>query len=409
MSEKEEWLLMEPPDRLLDRIKSGECLPALSPVATALIEMASDETTSAKDLVSLIEKDPALTVRLIRLGNSAFFQASVPVTTLQQAVVRVGFDRLRIMALSISLRDTFPMGKMGAIDFQKFWKISLYRAMVAKAVARRLKGINPEEAFTAALILEVGFLLFYSLFLKKNPSALSIELEPLEDLLAWERGRHGVDHRQVGEAALTHWRFPAHIVLCQRLWPTQSQLQQASPLSKLCHLVRVFSRVTFFDTDWFHGFHEMGDLAFGLDAQAMNGILLETFGHVDEIATALQFEVHKEKDLLALLESANRELSRISQTVSDCQAMDKEAGPPSLESIDHADQIVSQTLQAVAHEIRNPLMAVGGFARKLADSLDPNSRGGKYVQVVLEEAKRLEAVLLDMTRTRGDIPHPSSP
>jgi HD-like signal output (HDOD) protein len=396
--------LMDPPDRLLDRIKSGGSLPVLSPVATALIELASDETTSAKKLVSWIEKDPALTVRLIRLANSAFFQAAVPITTLQQAVVRVGFDRLRIMALSVSLRDTFPMGKVGPLDFRKFWKISLYRAMLAKAVARRLKGINPEEAFTAALILEIGLLVFYDLFLKAAPPVADIELEPLEDLLAWERGLHGVDHRQLGEAALTHWRFPAHIVECQRLWPPESRLQDASPLSRLCHLVRSFSRVTFYDADWFHGLHEMGDLAFGLDAQAMNGILMETFDHVEEIAAALQFEVQKEKDLLALLESANKELSRLSQTVSGCQALGEGAGPPSLESIDQKDRIVTQTLQAVVHEIRNPLMAVGGFARKLAESLDPTSKGGKYVQVVLEEARRLEAVLSDMTRAGAEGP-----
>jgi HD-like signal output (HDOD) protein len=400
---------MDPPDRLLDRLKSGECLPALSPVATALVEMASDESTSAKELVSLIEKDPALTVRLIRLANSAFFQAAIPVTTLQQAVVRVGFDRLRIMALSVSLRDTFPMGKVGALDFRKFWKISLYRAMVAKAVARRLKGINPEEAFTAALILEIGLLIFYDLFLKAAPLADNLELEPLENLLAWERGYYGVDHRQLGEAALTHWRFPAHIVACQRLWPTENRLQDAPLLPRLCHLVRSFSRVTFFDADWFQGLHELGELAFGLNVQAMNGILMEAFDHIEEIARALQFEVQKEKDLLALLECANKELSRLSQTVSGFQAVDGSAGPPSLESIDHEDQIVTQTLQAVAHEIRNPLMAVGGFARKLAESLDPTSKNGRYVQVVLEEAKRLEKVLSGMTRTKAEVPHQSFP
>jgi HD-like signal output (HDOD) protein len=391
---------IDPPDRILSRLNSGEGLPALSPVATALVEMASDETTSARKLVSLIEKDPALTVRLIRLANSAFFQAAVPVTTMQQAVVRVGFDRLRIMALSVSLRDTFPMGKVGALDFRKFWKISLYRAMLAKAMARRLKGISPEEAFIAALIMEIGLLVFFDLFLKAAPPAGNIELEPLEELLAWERGLHGVDHRQLGEAALTHWRFPAPIVQCQRLLPPESRLQDVSPLSRLCHMVRSFSRVTFYDADWFHGLHEMGDMAFGLDAQTMNGILIETFDHVEEIASALQFEVQKEKDLFSLLESANKELSRLSQTVSGCQASDEGTRPPSLESIDQEDQIVTKTLQAVAHEIRNPLMAVGGFARKLAESMDPTSKGGKYVQVVLEEARRLEAVLSDMTRVR---------
>jgi len=55
----------------------------------------------------------------------------------------------------------------------------------------------------------------------------------------------------------------------------------------------------------------------------------------------------------------------------------------------------------VAHEIRNPLLAVGGFARKLAASFDPASRGGKYVKIILEEASRLEKALSEMTRKDG--------
>ncbi len=58
--------------------------------------------------------------------------------------------------------------------------------------------------------------------------------------------------------------------------------------------------------------------------------------------------------------------------------------------------MVTDTLQAVADEIRNPLMAVGGFARRLAISLDPLSQPGKYAKVILEEALRLEETLAKM-------------
>jgi nitrogen-specific signal transduction histidine kinase len=50
----------------------------------------------------------------------------------------------------------------------------------------------------------------------------------------------------------------------------------------------------------------------------------------------------------------------------------------------------------VAHEIRNPLVAVAGFARKLSTTLDPESKGGKYAQIILQEAQRLEEALNQM-------------
>jgi nitrogen-specific signal transduction histidine kinase len=58
---------------------------------------------------------------------------------------------------------------------------------------------------------------------------------------------------------------------------------------------------------------------------------------------------------------------------------------------------VEHTLQAVAHEIRNPLLAVGGFARRLAAAVDPATEGGEYVRIILKEASRLEKVLVEMT------------
>jgi len=59
---------------------------------------------------------------------------------------------------------------------------------------------------------------------------------------------------------------------------------------------------------------------------------------------------------------------------------------------------VAHTLQAVAHEIRNPLMVIGGFARRLSTNLDPETSGGKYAQVILDEAARLEKLLAEMTK-----------
>jgi HD-like signal output (HDOD) protein len=232
---------------LLKQIESGYSLPSLSPVSMRLVEIASDDTCSAEELAAVIERDPSLAVRVLTLANSAFFQTRQSTTSLRQAVVKLGFQRLRIMALSLSLRDTFLMGKIGPLDYEEFWHTTLYRALIAKSFAAHLKNCYPEKAFVAGLIMEIGLLILFDLRIKWDTEVPPIRLEPLE---------------------------------------------------------------------------ERGD-------------------------------------------------------------------------------IVEHTLQAVAHEIRNPLLAVGGFARKLAASFDPASRGGKYVKIILEEASRLEKALSEMTRKDG--------
>ena len=122
---------------ILKEIESGYSLPSLSPVAMKLVELALEDSCSAEDLAALIETDPSLTVGVLKLANSVFFHATQPTTSLRNAVVKVGFQRLRIMALSLSLRDTFPMGKIGPLDYKKFWHTTLYRALISKSLAAR--------------------------------------------------------------------------------------------------------------------------------------------------------------------------------------------------------------------------------------------------------------------------------
>ncbi len=124
---------------IIEKIKAGYSLPSLSAVALRLVETASNEYVSLAEMADLIEKDPGLTVRVVTIANSAFFRAAEPVSTVEQSIMRVGVNHLRVMALSLSLRDTFPMGKVGPMDYEKFWRSSLYQALLAKSFAQRLR------------------------------------------------------------------------------------------------------------------------------------------------------------------------------------------------------------------------------------------------------------------------------
>ena len=381
---------------LLKQIESGYLLPLFSPVAMNLVEIALDETCSVGELTALIEKDPSLAVRVLRLANSVFFLTHNPTTSLKQAIVKVGFQRLRIMALSLSLRDTFPMSKIGALDYEKFWHTTLYRALIAKSLAAHMKNCFPEEAFVAGLIMEIGLLILFDLRIKIDGEAPPIKLDPLEELLAWEKDRYGIDHRQVGEAALRCWKFPDSIIQCQLLHGKAALAGDAPVLAKIYELSRGLSSLISQGSIGFHTPFDDAERCLGLSRDIINDIILATFDEVQDIADNLNVEVNRERDLMEIMEKANKALSQISEKMPVYQEITDHESLPSFHALDKEEDIVGRTLQAVAHEIRNPLLAVGGFARKLATSLDADSKGGEYVRIILEEASRLEKALFEM-------------
>jgi HD-like signal output (HDOD) protein len=392
---------MESSSALLEKVESGYALPRLSTIAMRLVEMAADDNCSAKELAELIEKDPSLAVRVLKLANSSFFQTGRPTASLSQAVVKLGFQQLRIMALSLSLRDTFPMGQIGVLDYEKFWRASLYRAILARDLVSRLQTGDPEETFVAGLIMEVGLLILFDLRISEDQGISSIELEPLEDLLAWERDRYGIDHRQIGESALRFWRFPERIVSCQTLWGDNALAQNASLTAKAYELSRQFSRVLEQESVCFTTVFEAAERIFELRQDLMIDTIMATFGQIEGIAQHLNLKVNSENDLLMIMEKANRALSSMIEAVAKTPEAKLQTSLPSFASIDRAEASVAHTLQAVAHEIRNPLQAIGGFARRLSHSLDPATRGGKYAQVIMDETSRLEKVMGEMTQNRG--------
>ncbi|MGC9194086.1 MAG: HDOD domain-containing protein [Syntrophobacteraceae bacterium] len=380
--------------KILKQIQSGYLLPPLSAVALKLLELASDEKATNDQLVGLIEKDPSLSIRLLTLANSSFLSGGLPITTLSRAVIKLGSQKVRLMALTISLRGAFPLGKVEQFDYELFWRLSLYRGLVAKTLAQRSKAANPEEAFLGGLTMEIGMPILFDLLLKGRPDQFELNFEPLEEVLEKERNCFGIDHRMIGAAALAHWRFPTHIIDCQR-WCGEDRGNTLPPLRDICRLARLFSGTLLQMDVAFTTFFSEARRRLGLEHNEAQEILLSTFKEVEEAAKSLRVEIDKEKDLLKIMEKANAALAQISNRIyrgNECCG-----GLPTFDSINQGEKTVSQTLQAVAHEVRNPLTAVGGFARRLAAALDPDSEAGKYAKVILAEAQRLEKALAGMT------------
>ncbi len=385
---------------ILDKIASGYSLPALSPVAMKLVRLASIENITIDDLSAVIEKDPSLTVRLLRLANSAFFRAGDPVTTIGQAITVTGLTRLRIMALSLSLRDTFPLGRVGPLDYEEFWKASLYQALIAKSLAQRLRTCKPDEAFIGGLILEIGLLIFFDLLIKGKKEVQRIHLQPLKPLLQWQTEEFGINHRQVGEAVLKYWGFPDNIIDCQRHHDIGLNTKKVSELAFVCDMSREFSAlIRQKSAEWQSSFSRAEGI-YRLEYDMFSDILIAAFEEVQEIASSFKVEMNKKQDMLALMEKANTALSALSERVMQLSEAGSVNTLPVASESRREKMSVGDAIQLVVHEIRNPLTAIGGFARKLEKTLNPSTEEWQYVSIIAQEASRLESAIDELTGNR---------
>ena len=403
--------------RLLEKIAEGEGLPSLSPLTIRLVELAADDRSSASDLAHIIEKDPSLTMRLLRLVNSAFFAQREQITSVLRGVVQVGFKQVRLMALSLSLRDTFPLGKVGGMHYDHFWKTSLYRALIAKNFAQSAESsaVNPEDAFVGGLILEIGLLMLFNVSPKETKEAFPGGNIPLEEAIGWEEENLGINHREAGRLILKRWGFPEHLVESQKYFGPAA-LQPDKPLvSNILELARQATEIFFGQRTELYQFQETAQRLLKVNIEEVNGILAKTFDKIDELAKHLQLEIDSQQDILGVMEKANQALARINMSMeSSLQGL--------LDQVDHRNQsddkasekmvqarrdTLQNTLDAVAHEIRNPVTAIGGFAQRLASIGQQEGKGrlhlvqvsdiSQYSQIIAKESSRLERVLKEIT------------
>jgi len=185
-------------------------LPTIPPVLTGIIALIDDDRAGAKKLVELIERDQALTARLLRLANSAFFGQARKVSTIPRAVLLLGFSTVRNLALGVKVWDTLGSG-VSRHELEQLWTHAVEVAIIARVIARQQRQVNADEAFTTGLLHDVGQLVlalrFKDLYWETVRKATSTEHLP-----GIEQSNLGVDHAEVGSWLLEAWNLPPLMV-----------------------------------------------------------------------------------------------------------------------------------------------------------------------------------------------------
>lgn len=191
-------------------------LASFPEVAFRINEMLSDENSGAAEIGALIEPDPALSVALLRIANSALYSIGGDVSSVERAVTIVGLREVRDLAFGICASTAFKGIPNDLITVEDFWKHSLYCGSAAQSLGRKARVCAGESLFTAGLLHDIGHLVMFNQCPELSREALQLSLDENDGLSPYlsERKVFGFDHMAVGAELSRQWRLPVNLQEC---------------------------------------------------------------------------------------------------------------------------------------------------------------------------------------------------
>lgn len=183
-------------------------LPTLPTIVSKMIELVDNPRTSAASLARLISSDQTLTARILKLANSAYYGFPKEISTVNMAVVVLGFNTVKDMGLSLSVFDAFKnQENSSGFDFARFWEHSIGCGVASRMLARSYMYRNASEAFVAGLLHDIGKIILNQYFHYEFIEIMDLVAQG-ESLDQAEESIIGTSHAQIGSWLAEKWNLP---------------------------------------------------------------------------------------------------------------------------------------------------------------------------------------------------------
>ncbi len=183
------------------RLNGG--LPSPKGVALAIMQISGREDATLEEIGRLVQTDPVTASRLLHMANAASV-AGRPVASVPDAIIRLGLEAVRQLAMGFSLVDQYRAGACKAFDYSRFWSHSLLMAVAMQELGKRVRVASPDELFACGLLARIGYLALATLY----PKDYSRLLESGEPTVELERQHLHVDHNELTSAILLDCGIP---------------------------------------------------------------------------------------------------------------------------------------------------------------------------------------------------------
>lgn len=225
-------LAADPHVRILEVVKKVTTIATLPEVTTQIIKTVEDPKSTASQLHKIVSHDPALVTRIMKVVNSAFYGLPGQIGSIERAIVLLGLNAIKNIAVAASLGQLFRGSALcEGFSAKDLWTHCIAVGVTARDLARQMKMLIADEAFLAGMIHDMGILISLQLY----PEQLREVCEAAkagEDFCEAERRIIGFDHQQLGMGLAEHWKFPRP---CQLVAGYHHQPQNLADQSR--HLV----------------------------------------------------------------------------------------------------------------------------------------------------------------------------
>lgn len=194
-------------------------LPVVPALLAELMESFGDDNARIDVLAKKIAMDQSLSAKVIKMANSVAYRRGKEVTSIEQAVIRLGFNTMRSIVIASGISSAFPATP--GFDKNKFWSDTFRVATIAKALAKHTT-VEPETAFTCAMMHNIGEILLQS-SLPEEMALVAMSMNQGASRIEAEREVLSFDYSQVGVELAKRWNFSATFIAAIE--------QQLDPLS----------------------------------------------------------------------------------------------------------------------------------------------------------------------------------
>jgi HD-like signal output (HDOD) protein len=222
-------------------LKGKVALPSLPVIFSRINEAVNNPRMSIADIGKIISEDTALSARLLKIANSAFYGFPSKIDTISRAVTVIGTQQLRDLALATVVLKIFKGIPRDLVEMESFWKHSIACAITSRVLATYRRESNVERYFVAGILHDVGRLVLCVKYPEEMKAALAHGRQHPVPLYRAEQEVLGISHAEVGGILIKQWNLPAVLEEVLLFHHTPSRAERYPVEVAVIHLADIIS------------------------------------------------------------------------------------------------------------------------------------------------------------------------